>query len=613
MGAEGVLARHGPPRLLLDLTDLLHHHQRTRVPTGIQRVQGRVTQALLADPPLRDSAAPHGVRLVCYVPDLLGWVDVPEPLFAALMAATEGRAPADWPDLAERIGRLLASTSAARLPDGAVLLNLGSAWWLPNYMLAVRFAAAARGLRYVAFVHDCLPLLRPDLCAPGLPAEFLGWLAGAGLAADGLLASTDFTIGQVRAALEAIGIEPPPAAAVPLDALHQRPTAISHAARAGVPEHPYVLFVSTFEPRKEHALAFRAWLELMARHDAAGVPRLVCVGGAGRQNQAAYALFAAEPGLAAHVTFLSDLDDAGVAALYQGCTCTLYPSVMEGWGLPVTESLGFGKVPVVARTVGVEEAAGAFGEYFTPGSLLGLVAALERVCFDHAYRAAAEARIAAAFRPRSWADLAHDLAGRARAMASGPRRPPSHRLGATAAPERYFAFGRNLSESPGPEVALGEHLRHGAGWLAPMPEGCPTRRGAAQFVLPGPRDGRPATLAVCLLNGADIPLRVDIEAGGRSVSQTLEPGQTQWAGLAVSPSPTAGPDLPVTLRSADANGRPSHQPSGNDALRPPQGVVAVGAMLCEKAGARDCLRRAAEVRAAQGMRSAAKVRRDIRG
>ena len=40
---------------------------------------------------------------------------------------------------------------------------------------------------------------------------------------------------------------------------------------------------------------------------------------------------------------VEDPTDAELAALYQGCQFTVFPSLYEGWGLPVTESLAFGK------------------------------------------------------------------------------------------------------------------------------------------------------------------------------------------------------------------------------------------------------------------------------
>ena len=208
------LAHRRFPTVLLDLTDLLHHHLVSKAPTGIQRVQGEVATCLL-----EKHRAAMVVRLVCHVTDSVGWVEVPRRLLAELIAINaSGGGDGAWRLVQSGIHAVLAETARRRLPKGAVVVNLGASWCLPNYLLAIRDAQAADEVRYMPFVHDCIPILRPDLCVPGLPEEFLGWLAGAGLVADGLLTSTASTATHVRAALAALGIESPPIGVVSLEA-----------------------------------------------------------------------------------------------------------------------------------------------------------------------------------------------------------------------------------------------------------------------------------------------------------------------------------------------------------------------------------------------------------
>ena len=510
---------------------------------------------------------------------------MPRRLLAALAAASGSGAGSEvtWRSIGTDIHALFASTARVRIPKGAVLLNLGTSWSAPNYLLNIRSAQAARGLRYVPFVHDCIPMLRPDLCAPGLPAQFVSWLAGAGLAADSMIASTAATAGQVRAALTETGIEPPPIGIVPLDA---KSSILKSTGMHGlsdhpvVPDRPYILFVSTLEPRKDHALAFRAWQSLAEQYGPDVVPQLVCVGNPGWRNEAAYEVYAGDPRLAGLVTILSNLDDTAVAALYMRCLCVLYPSLLEGWGLPVTEALSFGKVPIVARTAGVTEAAGQFGEYFEPGSLAGLVAAVERVCFDAAHRRAAEARIGVQFQPRDWQAVADAFADEAVATALRPHRPAVRRIAGLG---RYFAFGSNRSLRLGPDMPLGEHLRCGSGWLEPEVWGCRSRTEVAEFVLPVRADGQRTALATCLRNTEDAAVSVVMSVAGKSVSHLLLPGQTQWAGLVLKADRAFNDGVQVELRS---------RVSGpTDRAR--YGIGIVGAVVHSGVDVGNCLRRAA--------------------
>ena len=55
---------------------------------------------------------------------------------------------------------------ALEFAPGGILVTLGTAWWIPNYLLRVREAKARYGLRYVPFIHDCIPALAPDTAPP---------------------------------------------------------------------------------------------------------------------------------------------------------------------------------------------------------------------------------------------------------------------------------------------------------------------------------------------------------------------------------------------------------------------------------------------------------------
>jgi glycosyltransferase involved in cell wall biosynthesis len=52
--------------------------------------------------------------------------------------------------------------------------------------------------------------------------------------------------------------------------------------------------------------------------------------------------------------------------LYQNCLMTVYPSLYEGWGLPIGESLHFGKLCLASDTSSMPEIAGGLIDYFSP-------------------------------------------------------------------------------------------------------------------------------------------------------------------------------------------------------------------------------------------------------
>ena len=123
---------------------------------------------------------------------------------------------------------------------------------------------------------------------------------------------------------------------------------------------PYVLFVGGIQPRKDPVTA----IEALARVD--GDLRLVLVGdekrGGGELRSAIRRL-----GLERRVELAGYVEHEGLASLYRGAACLVFPSRYEGFGLPVLEAMASG-TPVVATTAGaVPEVAGGAAVLVEPG------------------------------------------------------------------------------------------------------------------------------------------------------------------------------------------------------------------------------------------------------
>jgi glycosyltransferase involved in cell wall biosynthesis len=109
------------------------------------------------------------------------------------------------------------------------------------------------------------------------------------------------------------------------------------------------------------------------------------------------------------VVWRQDCGDAELAALYRGCRFTLFPSLYEGWGLPVAESLCFGKPCLAANASSVPEIGGSLVDYFDPLDLHDALRVIEAALADPAMLADREDAIRANFRPTPWTDTAAQL------------------------------------------------------------------------------------------------------------------------------------------------------------------------------------------------------------
>jgi glycosyltransferase involved in cell wall biosynthesis len=170
-----------------------------------------------------------------------------------------------------------------------------------------------------------------------------------------------------------------------------------------------VLFVSTIEARKNHLLLFRAWRRLLAEMPDDQVPSLVFAGRVGWLVDDLLTQLDNTNHLDGRIVLVEDPSDADLAALYRGCLFTVFPSLAEGWGLPVTESLAFGKPCLIADTTALPEAGGDFARYFDPDDLNDAVRAIRAVLEDRAGLAAWTDRIAREFRPTPWSASAEAL------------------------------------------------------------------------------------------------------------------------------------------------------------------------------------------------------------
>lgn len=294
---------------------------------------------------------------------------------------------------------------AADVRPGDAVAILGTPLFRTDYD---ELAAAVRrryGVRFGMLVHDLVPARRPEWAHTALVEVFDGWMQRVLPLCDAVFAFSRATATDVERYAGEHGI-----------ALSRPVTHVPHGQRRGgpltaapvrTPRLPapgsYVLFVSTIEPRKNHMMLFRAWRRLLEEMPKERVPRLVFAGGVGWLVGDLLQQFENAKWLDGHIVFIRGPDDAELAALYQGSQFTIYPSLFEGWGLPVTESLAFGKPCLASNMTSLPEAGGPLARYFDPEDLTAATAAIRAVIEDPDDLASWHAQVQAEFRPVPWA------------------------------------------------------------------------------------------------------------------------------------------------------------------------------------------------------------------
>jgi glycosyltransferase involved in cell wall biosynthesis len=295
---------------------------------------------------------------------------------------------------------------------GDILLVLGSPWFRADYGSFVVGLKEATGLRFGLLIYDIIPIIHPEWCDRYLVRLFSEWFVSTVPHVDALFSISEATAVDVTqwAQRHPIALRGP-VRPIPIGTgfSETRPATADAALPAGLTPGSYVLLVSTIEARKNHLLAFRIWRRLLAANPPDQVPTLVFAGRVGWLVSDLMQQIANANNLGGKLVVVGELDDATLSALYRGCRFTLFPSLYEGWGLPVSESLGYGKVCLAADRASVPEAGGAFCAYYDPDNLSDATAVVQRALDNPGWIAEMEVKIAAEFKPTPWAKTAQAL------------------------------------------------------------------------------------------------------------------------------------------------------------------------------------------------------------
>jgi glycosyltransferase involved in cell wall biosynthesis len=276
-------------------------------------------------------------------------------------------------------GRPAALPAAASFSRGA---GTGEAPWgavVPeifspevNAALPALFAAV-RGPR-VAIFNDAIALRLPELSPPGTVARFPAYLREL-LAFDGVAAISEDSRASLVDYWRWLGVaQPPPVAAIPLGI--DPPPSEGYSATAApqdaapdagpTPARSIVLSVGTLEGRKNHLALLDACESLWTRGRQF---ELHLIGLAQSQTGSpAVERIAALQAAGRPLRYDGAVDEAALERAYAACAFTVYPSLAEGFGLPVAESLARGKPCVCLGT-------GALGEIAREGGCVPLTAA----------------------------------------------------------------------------------------------------------------------------------------------------------------------------------------------------------------------------------------------
>jgi glycosyltransferase involved in cell wall biosynthesis len=420
----------------------LQHTARDPLPTGIQRVSREVARRWVRD---------HDVVLIGWTKDYkayrrltsrershiiegspytdqpvevaggAGWAPEPDAADEAIRGLPEHPPDVeallgdDWSALLARTFESRPSPPGPPPPEGVIVP------WRCMHVVPELPAEGGRAVRYQGFVafsqsttgvigHDCVPLTFAETCAAGMAVNFSNYLAAAARA-DRIATVSQTSAVEYRGWREMLvgtGLKGPEIEAIPLavEAHEPGPDDLAEAARLlELGSLPIVLAVGSHEPRKNHLALLHA-AEIVWRQ---GVQFSLAFVGGDRWNTGYFdQQISGLQGWGRPVQVIHRLPDGILWACYRIAFCTVFPSLHEGFGLPVAESLASG-TPVITSNYGSmrERSAGGGALLCDPRDDSALASSLHRMLTEKGLRDRLAAE-ASAIPRRTWDDYAEE-------------------------------------------------------------------------------------------------------------------------------------------------------------------------------------------------------------
>jgi glycosyltransferase involved in cell wall biosynthesis len=277
-----------------------------------------------------------------------------------------------------------------------------------------------RHARGILTVHDLAFLMRPDCADSRLRAYLEEVVPRSVRRADFIIADSENTRNDLVVLL---GVRPSSVAVVP-GGVEERFTRVTDSEqlekarrKLGVDAAPFILAIGVIEPRKNLNRLMDAFAVLKERGKVAPDLKLVLAGGKGWLYDDIFEHHANSP-VRGDILLPGFVSDDLLPAIYSAAEALAFPSLYEGFGLPLLEAMACGTPVVASRASCLPEVAEGAALLIDPTNVEGLTGALELVLLDADLRA----RLVAHGRERAaeytWTRAAEQLLGVYRMVAA---------------------------------------------------------------------------------------------------------------------------------------------------------------------------------------------------
>ncbi len=289
---------------------------------------------------------------------------------------------------------------------GDVLISIGLDWAHELYK-EFYFLRKDKHVRVVTCCYDLIPIIYPQYCVGKVAGIFTSYFLEIADGSDLILCISRQTERDLLNMLRSIGGPNPNTHVFPLG--DNVPTSnggdISPAVKEVCKER-FILYVSTIERRKNHEVLYRAYHLLCKEGKKDTLPKLLFVGMKGWGVNDLLQDIDLDPQTQDLIVRLDTVTDNELNLLYKAAEFCVYPSLYEGWGLPVGEALSMGKVVISSDAGSLSEVGGDLVTYIAPWDVRGWADKIFELSTGSGAIQVLEKRIKESYKARTWRQAA---------------------------------------------------------------------------------------------------------------------------------------------------------------------------------------------------------------
>ena len=315
----------------------------------------------------------------------------------------------------DKIIHLLKNKSRPVEPKrGSIYFMIGAFWIYDNYDYIARLKS--KDVRFTLFVHDLIQIANPEYVDDGANRKFLKSFTSVLFLVDRIITNSNYVASDCKKFIsEKLGnnIKTIPDIRTVQLATELRLVSKDDDNNDYIPEFirqkGYVLCVGTLEIRKNNMYLVTVFEKMRASLGSDRVPYLVFCGKRGWKNESFFNYIEERGHLGNWIFIFESVPDKMLSEFYKYCLFTAYPSFAEGWGLPISESLAYGKTCVCSNTTSMPEVGRDFVYYIDPFSIeSGVKTFTNLLCNEHEIKTVEE-HIRKDYKIKPWSEFSRML------------------------------------------------------------------------------------------------------------------------------------------------------------------------------------------------------------